>query len=139
MYAAEDAIVGIRILLAQLKNLWTPALEERWETSMCKALEEVCEPFVEVEFNDEKMSEYMHGNVLYMIFSLEIVYVVYFFYHHYQDFASFVEIMKFLHGRMSFLKNIKSTFPQFLFLMAIAFRFYFATSVKRVTKSMKII
>ncbi|RXG53225.1 putative 3'-5' exonuclease, partial [Armadillidium vulgare] len=54
-YAAEDAIVGIRILLAQLKNLWTPALEERWETSVCKAIEEVCEPFVEVEFNDEKM------------------------------------------------------------------------------------
>ncbi|KAB7500817.1 hypothetical protein Anas_04601, partial [Armadillidium nasatum] len=54
-YAAEDAIVGTRILLAQLKNLWTPVLEESWETSVCKAIEEVCEPFVEVEFNDEKM------------------------------------------------------------------------------------
>ncbi|KAB7501299.1 Exonuclease 3'-5' domain-containing protein 2 [Armadillidium nasatum] len=54
-YAAEDAIVGISILLAQLKNLWTPVLEETWETSVCKAIEEVCEPFVEVEFNNEKM------------------------------------------------------------------------------------
>ncbi|RXG53223.1 Werner syndrome ATP-dependent helicase-like protein [Armadillidium vulgare] len=54
-YAAEDAIVGISILLAQLKNLWTPVIEERWETSVCKAIEEVCEPFVEVEFNNEKM------------------------------------------------------------------------------------
>ncbi|KAL7637027.1 UNVERIFIED_CONTAM: hypothetical protein RMT77_012785 [Armadillidium vulgare] len=55
MYAAEDAIVGISILLAQLKNLWKPVLEESWETSMCKAIEEVCEPFVEVEFDQEKM------------------------------------------------------------------------------------
>ncbi|KAB7502187.1 Exonuclease 3'-5' domain-containing protein 2 [Armadillidium nasatum] len=55
MYAAEDAIVGIRILLAQLKNLWKPVLEESLETSVCKAIEEVCEPFVEVEFDHEKM------------------------------------------------------------------------------------
>ncbi|KAB7500818.1 Exonuclease 3'-5' domain-containing protein 2 [Armadillidium nasatum] len=49
-YAAEDSLIGLHILLAQLNRLWKPVLQEKWEKLTCMAIKEICQPFLDVDF-----------------------------------------------------------------------------------------
>lgn len=62
-YAAEDAQVGIHILLCLMNKMWTtssfwPPIRSRdWEAATLEGIQQLCFPFSEIKFNERPGSE----------------------------------------------------------------------------------
>ena len=59
-YAAEDALVGIHILMVMMAKLWTPTSPVSlfppplWNSRLCSAISNICGMFVDVKFSSKK-------------------------------------------------------------------------------------